>query len=152
LKLLNIIKPNKIYFGQKDFQQLVILKKMISDLDVNTEVIECETVREEDGLALSSRNAYLSADERKNANILFRALNLVEQEIKKGKSPKSAKDKAVRLLKSNYFIKKIDYFDIRNPADLKPVKKKDRKNKKILVAAAAWLGATRLIDNKVIDV
>lgn len=152
LKLLNIIKPDKAYFGQKDFQQLIIIKKMISDLDIiDVEIVECDTIREEDGLALSSRNAYLNPEERKNASILYRAISLAAEEIKKGRSPKSAKHKAVELLKSNCLIKKIDYFDIRNPENLELVKKAGPKDKRILVASAVWLGTTRLIDNKIVN-
>lgn len=151
LKLLNLIKPDKAYFGQKDYQQLLIIKKMISDLDLDTEIVECDTVREKDGLALSSRNAYLNTEERKNAGILYRTISFAEMEIKKGRSFKSIKQEAIEILKSNSLIKKIDYFDIRNPENLKLLKKREPEVKKILIASAIWLGNTRLIDNKVIN-
>ncbi len=152
LKLFNIISPDKAFFGMKDFQQLAILKKMVSDLDIDVQVVECETIREPDGLALSSRNVYLKPEERKNANVLYRAINIAENEIKKGNSITASKNKAVKMLKDCAFVKKIDYFDIRDPEDLKTVKKPDSKKPKILIASAIWFGKTRLIDNKVIEV
>jgi len=152
LKLFNIIEPDKAYFGLKDFQQLAILKKMVSDLDIKIQIAECETVREPDGLAMSSRNSYLNNTERKNANILFRAISLAENEIKKGKSIETARRKAIRMLKECVFVKKIDYFDIRDPEDLKILKKPDKEKSKILIASAIWFGKTRLIDNKVADI
>src|SRR5680860_855031 len=83
LKLLNIIKPDYAFFGEKDFQQLAIIKKMVKDLDVCVEIIGCETIREPDGLAMSSRNKYLSQKERKNAVILRNTILFAEEEIKK---------------------------------------------------------------------
>ncbi len=151
LKLFNIISPDKAYFGLKDFQQLAILKKMVSDLDVDVQIVECETIREPDGLALSSRNAYLNPEERKNANILYLAIIMAENEIKRGRSIAAARQNAMKMLKGCSFIKKIDYFDIRDPEDLKTVRKLDGEKSKILIASAVWFGKTRLIDNKVIN-
>ncbi|MDD3519710.1 MAG: pantoate--beta-alanine ligase [Actinomycetota bacterium] len=151
LKLFNIIIPDNAYFGMKDFQQLAILKKMVSDLDINIQIVGCETVREPDGLALSSRNAYLNQEERKNANILFQAINLAESEVRQGRSVKTARISAVKMLKECSFVKKIDYFDIRDPVELKALKNPGKQNMKILIASAIWFGKTRLIDNKVVE-
>jgi len=151
LKLFNIVNPDKAFFGKKDFQQLVIIKKMTEDLNVLVEIIDCDTVREADGLALSSRNKYLSDEERKNAAILYKSILFAENEIKNGqKQISEIKKECMEMLSLNKFIKKIDYFDIRDSENLKEVKKADRSVNKILIAAAVYIGSTRLIDNKVI--
>ena len=141
LKLFNIVKPDKAFFGKKDFQQLAIIKKMIKDLDISVEIIDCDTVREADGLALSSRNKYLSGEERKNAVILYKSILFAENEIKK---------ECMDMLASNKFVKKIDYFDIRDCENLKELEEIDDTVKKLLIAAAVYIGSTRLIDNKVV--
>jgi len=151
LKLFNIVSPNKAFFGKKDFQQLVIIKKMIKDLDLPVSIIECETVREPDGLALSSRNRYLTKEERENATILYETILFAESRIKSGEKNLSEIKKDCReILKSNKFVSKIDYFDIRDPEDLGEIKKLSRCTGKFLIASAIYIGSTRLIDNKVI--
>ncbi|MCE5328751.1 pantoate--beta-alanine ligase [bacterium] len=151
LKLFNIVNPDKAFFGKKDFQQLAIIKKMVKDLDVLVEIIDCDTVREPDGLALSSRNKYLSTEERKNAAILYKSILFAENEIKTGQTQISAiRRKCMEMLSLNKFIKKIDYFDIRNPENLKEIKKIDSGTEKLLIASAVYIGTTRLIDNKVV--
>lgn len=156
LKLFNIICPDKSYFGMKDYQQFIILKKMVKDLNLSTEIIGCDTVRENDGLALSSRNSYLSSAERKEANILYKTILFAEKELKEGrKSVAAIRKKSVEMLYSCKFISKVEYFNIRDAESLKALKKieynKKKKDKdRILIAVAAWFDKTRLIDNKVV--
>ena len=150
LKLFNIIKPGYAFFGEKDFQQLVIIKKMVNDLDINVKIIGCETIREQDGLAISSRNKYLSEKERKNAVILHNTILFAEEEIKKRhKGCEEIKNDCLKILNLSGFIKKVDYFDFRDAQTLKDLKGiQSRCN--VLIAAAIYIGMTRLIDNKVV--
>src|SRR4030042_456582 len=148
LKLFNIIRPNIAYFGQKDYQQLVIIKKMTKDLNVPVEITECPTVREEDGLAISSRNKYLSYDERKNATVLFQSLKLAEKLIINGQENlENIRKAALEKLESTPFVSKIDYFDFRDNDTLCEIERIDQKAERILIASAIWIGKTRLIDN-----
>jgi pantoate--beta-alanine ligase len=151
LKLFNIIKPDFAFFGEKDFQQLAIIKKMVKDLDVNVKIIGCETIREPDGLAMSSRNKYLSEKERKNAVILRNTILFAEEEIKKrDKGLEEIKKECLRILNLNEFIKKVDYFDFRDPDTLEELKISQDSPRNVLIAAAVHIGTTRLIDNKVV--
>lgn len=151
LKLFNIVMPDKAFFGKKDFQQLVIIKKMIKDLDLTVDIVECETVREPDGLALSSRNKYLTGQERENAVILYKTILFAESRIKSGAGNLGKiKKECMEKLKSNKFVGKIDYFDIRDPEDLTLIKKFNSSSGRLLIASAVYIGSTRLIDNKVI--
>jgi pantoate--beta-alanine ligase len=150
-KLFNIINPDYAFFGEKDFQQLAIIKKMVKDLDLAVKIIGCETVREADGLAMSSRNKYLSEEERKNAAILHSTILFAEEEIKKGNGDlKEIKKKCIGILSSGKDVKKIDYFDFRNPETLEEERSSLSSPCKILIAAAVYIGTTRLIDNKVV--
>ncbi|MBM3700487.1 MAG: pantoate--beta-alanine ligase [Actinobacteria bacterium] len=156
LKLFNIIGPDIAYFGQKDFQQLFIIKKMVEDLNININIKECPTVREEDGLAISSRNIYLSDIERENAPLLFKTLKAAAAMIKrKNTSIKKIKKTSLELLSGNCCIKSIDYFDFRNRSTLEEIKSLknyfSREGRPgILIAAAIRMKSTRLIDNVVI--
>jgi pantoate--beta-alanine ligase len=152
LKLFNIIMPNIAYFGQKDYQQLVIIRKMTKDLNVPIEIAGCPTVREEDGLAISSRNKYLSSDQRKNAVVLFQSLKLAEELIVNGqKNLEIVKKAALKKLESNPFVSKIDYFDFRDRDMLCEIKRIDQTAPRILIASAIWIGQTRLIDNILLE-
>ena len=152
LKLFNIIRPNIAYFGQKDYQQLAIIRKMTKDLNVPVEIAECPTVREEDGLAISSRNKYLSSDERKNAVVLYQSLKLAEELITNGqKNLEIVKEAALEKLESNPFVSKIDYFDFRDKDMLYEIERIDQKAARILIASAIWVGETRLIDNILLE-
>jgi len=152
LKLFNIIRPNIAYFGQKDYQQLIIIRKMTKDLDVPVEIAECPTVREEDGLAISSRNKYLSSDERKNAVVLFQSLKLAEELIRNGqKNLEIVRKAALEKLESNPFVSKIDYFDFRDKEMLYEIERIDQKAARILIASAICIGETRLIDNILLE-
>lgn len=153
LKFFNIIRPDRAYFGQKDYQQLVIIKRMVYDMNLDVKITGCTTVREKDGLALSSRNKYLSAGERKNATVLYGSLIEAKRMIKKGEKDLEKIRKTIMIkLKKNRFIKKVDYFDFRDPGTLEYIKKVNEDNRNILAAIAVRIGRTRLIDNMVIKV
>ena len=146
-KLFNITKPHKAIFGQKDYQQLLIIKQMVKDLNMDVEIIPHPIVREPDGLAMSSRNSYLSQEERKSALSLYSALKLAEHMIKSGS--KDAKEVTTALKKhiESFPYTKIDYIFIGSPDTLKPV---NDINGPILIALAVFVGSTRLIDNAII--
>jgi pantoate--beta-alanine ligase len=144
MKLFNIINPDFAFFGVKDFQQHVIIEKMIEDLNMNVEIISCPTIREEDGLAISSRNKYLNKKERRAALVLFRSLLLAKKEVQKGnKESKTILLKVKKMINSEP-LAKTEYFDIVNPETLEKVS--IIKNR-ALVAGAVHIGKTRLIDN-----
>lgn len=146
-KLFNIVTPDRAYFGQKDAQQLAIIKRMVIDLNMNVKVIGCPIIREEDGLALSSRNTYLSKEERSAALILSKTLNMAEDIAKQGES--DAK-KLLDVMKKNIEtepLAKIDYVEAVDVLTMKPVEKLTEST---LVAMAVYIGKTRLIDNRMI--
>lgn len=144
LKLLNLVKPEWLYLGQKDAQQCAVLRRMVRDLDVPVQVITCPTIREADGLAMSSRNTYLGATDRALAPLLYRSLLLVEDEFKRGQRQVASLLAAARGLLAPHPEIRLQYFEIRDPDTLAPL---ERVEGSALVAVAAFLGATRLIDN-----
>ncbi|MCM8831520.1 MAG: pantoate--beta-alanine ligase [Candidatus Omnitrophica bacterium] len=146
-KLFNIVQPDVAYFGQKDYQQAQIIKRMVVDLNFQIKIKVLPIVRENDGLAASSRNVYLNDTQRKQATILFRALNLAKQLIKQGtKDPNAIIEKMRKLILSQSFAK-IDYIKIVDPKTLRDVKEI---KKKVVVALAVFIGKTRLIDNIIV--
>lgn len=147
-KLFNIVGPNRAYFGQKDAQQLSIIKKLVFDLNIPVEIVACPIVREEDGLAMSSRNTYLSADERKAALCLSKAIFEGEKMAKEGASVKEVLEKIKEIISSEK-LAKIDYI---SAVDLETIKDVDNFNKDTLVAIAVYIGKTRLIDNFIYEV
>lgn len=147
-KLFNIVGPNKAYFGQKDAQQLAIIKKLVFDLNIPVEIVTCPIVREDDGLAMSSRNTYLSADERKAALCLSKAIFEGEKMAKEGASVKEVLEKMEEIISSEK-LAKIDYI---SAVDLETIKDVDTFNKDTLVAIAVYIGKTRLIDNFIYEV
>lgn len=151
LKLFNIMNAHIAYFGEKDYQQMIIIKKMVDDLNLDINIVSGPTIRERDGLALSSRNKYLSTEERKNAVILYESLKMAKDMIECGeKNLEKVKNKVKKKLRENRFINKVDYFEFRDPVTLEERKRVGRKQKRLLTAAAVWIGKTRLIDNIVI--
>ena len=142
-KLLLAGLPDFATFGEKDYQQLLVVKKLVRDLNIPATIIACPTIREPDGLALSSRNAYLSADERAAAPFLFEALNNIAAQVGAGEAIDSALGKARHDLERAGFA--IDYLSVRNAETLEPVS--DQATEPLRALAAARLGATRLIDN-----
>jgi pantoate--beta-alanine ligase len=142
-KLLLQAAPDVAYFGEKDFQQLQIIRRMVRDLDIPVRIEGVPTIRETDGLALSSRNAYLSPEERKAAPALHRVISAVAEALKRGGAAAQAIASAKTELQKAGFTK-VDYIEAVDVNTLKPV---DRAGGPTRVAAAAWLGRTRLIDN-----
>ena len=147
-KLFNIVGPNRAYFGQKDAQQLSIIKKLVLDLNIPVEIVACPIVREDDGLAMSSRNTYLSTDERKAALCLSKAIFEGEKMAKEGSSVKEVLEKMKEIISAEK-LAKIDYI---SAVDLETIKDVDNFNKDTLVAIAVYIGKTRLIDNFIYEV
>lgn len=147
-KLFNITKATRAYFGQKDAQQLIIVKKMVEDLNMDIEIIGCSTVRENDGLALSSRNTYLNDEERKDGLLLYKSLTLAKNLILNGEKNIEVIKKEMENTINSGKNTSIDYIEIVNSKTLKPVSKVEDN---ILIALAVKVGNTRLIDNIFID-
>lgn len=147
-KLFNIVGPNRAYFGQKDAQQLSIIKKLVFDLNIPVEIVACPIVREDDGLAMSSRNTYLSADERKAALCLSKSIFEGEKMANDGASVGEVLEKMKEIISSEK-LAKIDYI---SAVDLETIKDVDNFNKDTLVAIAVYIGKTRLIDNFIYEV
>jgi len=143
-KLFNIVLPDRAYFGEKDAQQLAIIRRMVKDLNFGTEIVSCPIVREPDGLAMSSRNLYLSHEERKAALSLSRSLSAAKELMRKGEKDAVKIREAIVAGISAEPLVKIDYAEIVDSADLSPVEKIE---KPVLAAAAVYFGKTRLIDN-----
>ena len=142
-KLLIQSLPDKAFFGKKDLQQLYVVKKMVIDLDIPVEIIGCPIVREPDGLALSSRNVYLSADERTRAVELYKVLNEISERAMNGEQIPILVEKAEKRLIGSGFTK-VDYLAVCNTHNFKEINSLEPST---YVLGAAWLGETRLIDN-----
>ncbi len=145
LKLFNLVQPDVAYFGQKDYQQTVVVRRMVADLDVPVDVRVCPTVREADGLALSSRNVYLSPEERRRALGLSRGLRRAEELVRGGQRHAAAVRQAVADALAGQA--EVDYVAVVDPETLDEVRQIDGPT---LVAIAAQVGATRLIDNTIV--
>lgn len=146
-KLFNIIQPDTAYFGQKDGQQAAVIKKMASDLNMPVKIKVMPIVREKDGLAMSSRNVYLSTKERKDAVVLFNSLNLAKVLIKNGQMNTDTIILRMKQLIGKKKSAKIDYIDIVDPNTLKRIPKIKGS---CFIVLAVWIGKTRLIDNIII--
>jgi len=146
-KLFNIVQPDKAYFGQKDAQQALIIKKMVADLNMNLEVVTVPTVREPDGLAMSSRNIYLNPEERKAATVLYQALSLAQKLWSQGeKDAQTIRQQMTDLIKKQP-LADIDYISI---ADAETLDELDKVRPPAVVSLAVRIGKTRLIDNVVL--
>lgn len=146
-KLFNIISPDIAYFGQKDAQQAIIIKNAVEDLNIPIKIKVMPTVREKDGLAMSSRNAYLNKEERRDAAVLYQALILAKNLIKQGSVDSSGIIRKMRRLINKKKSACIQYISVVKHKDLKPL---DKIRGKVLIALSVWIGKTRLIDNIVI--
>lgn len=142
-KLFHIVTPDNAYFGQKDAQQLAIIKKMVRDLDFDIRIVGCPIVREEDGLAKSSRNTYLNAEERKAALCLHRAVLRGQEVITDGCSAALVQQEMEKVISAEP-LAKIDYVSVVDALTMQPVENVDRD---VLAAMAVYIGKTRLIDN-----
>jgi pantoate--beta-alanine ligase len=144
LKLFNMVQPQRAYFGEKDMQQLAVIRRMVTDLNLPIDIVGVPTVRESDGLAMSSRNKYLNEEERRAAPKLYQALQETARVVRTGEQDASAARATgfARLAESPLI--RPEYFEIVDREELQPVERIDRP---VTIAAAIWIGNTRLIDN-----
>jgi len=147
-KLFHIVEPDTAFFGQKDAAQVAIIRRMVRDLNLPVEIVVCPIVREPDGLALSSRNAYLDPEQRKKALVLHRSLMRVQEAIRSGEKQSRKLIEVGRTEFANEPSLRLDYFDIVDSETLDSVENVSRGS---LVAVAAYVGSTRLIDNLLLD-
>jgi len=147
-KLFHIIEPEAAFFGQKDAAQLAVIRRMVRDLNFPVEIVACPIVREPDGLALSSRNAYLNREERSRALVLQRSLQRTLREFQAGERNAAKLISAAKEVIAGEPQVALDYFEIVDPDTLDPV---ERISQKTLVAVSAYIGTTRLIDNAVLE-
>lgn len=146
LKLFNIISPHKAYFGEKDYQQLKVVEKMTKDLNLDIEIVPCPTVREEDGLAMSSRNSYLSPEERKAATAIYRSLVRAKEMYHQGEvNAERIREEVLKILKREPLVKKIDYVELVHPETLEGLQTIGKDG--AVLAVALYIGKARLIDN-----
>lgn len=149
MKLFNIINPTRAYFGRKDAQQLAVIRQMVKDYNMDAEIIGMPIVRENDGLALSSRNTYLSSDERKAALCLNRALRSVKSAFDSGERQSDSLKQAAEKIIKDEPLSRIDYIEIVDIITMKPV---NEIKADALCALAVYIGRTRLIDNIALEV
>ena len=147
-KLFNIVTPDKAYFGQKDAQQLAVIKRMVRDLNFDIEIVGCPIIREEDGLAKSSRNTYLSEEERRAAVVLSQALKIGKEMVEQGETDVKKVKNAICEKINTEPLAKIDYVEIVDFDSIEPV---ETIESSILTAIAVYIGKTRLIDNFIIE-
>ena len=147
-KLLSIVRPDRAYFGRKDVQQSTVVKRMVADLNLGAEIVVVPTVREADGLALSSRNAYLGPEERRAATVLYRALELVKRLKDDGVADAdSLREEMIRLIASEP-LATVDYVSIADPNTFTELNRIDGP---AVASLAVWVGKTRLIDNALVE-
>ena len=147
-KLFNIFQPDRAYFGQKDAQQVVVIRRMARDLDFDLEIVVCPTVRESDGLAMSSRNMYLSPEERRAATVLFRALSAAQAAWQAGERDGERLRQRMRAVLTSEPLARPDYVSIADPDTLVEL---DQVGERALASLAVRIGATRLIDNLILE-
>jgi len=143
-KLFNIVLADRAYFGEKDAQQLAVIQKMVADLNIPVSIVPVETIREPDGLAMSSRNRRLTPEQRSIAPLLYQALSEAASKVRIGSgSAGEVREGAIKILSQNPALR-IEYLELVDPATFQPV---DTLSRSVVVAAAVWLGQVRLIDN-----
>jgi pantoate--beta-alanine ligase len=147
-KLFNLVEPTRAYFGQKDAQQALVIKKMVADLDMNLELIVCPTIREEDGLAMSSRNIFLNAEERRSALVLSRALFAAQERWLAGERDGETLRRLMRQMIERVPGVQIDYISVADPITLTEL---ERIKDSALASLAVKIGRTRLIDNVILS-
>ena len=147
-KLFNIVTPDKAFFGQKDAQQLAIIRRMVRDMSYNIEIVGCPIVREEDGLAKSSRNTYLNTEERQAALILSKSIFLGQKLVAEGETNANKIIDAIVTNICTEPLARIDYVAVVDGITMMPVKKI---TDNVLVAMAVYIGKTRLIDNFIVE-
>ncbi len=152
-KLFHIIPADRAYFGQKDAQQLAVIRKMTRDLSMDIQIVGCPIIREADGLAKSSRNTYLNAEERRAALVLSRSLAEGKREIEQGERDAQKVKQTIRAVIAQESLAKVDYVEIVDFADITPLKNlEDARQGEVLCAIAVLIGKTRLIDNFIVKV
>ena len=147
-KLFNLVEPTRAYFGQKDAQQALVIKKMVADLDMNLELIVCPTIREEDGLAMSSRNIFLNPEERRSALVLSRALFAAQERWLAGERDGETLRRLMRQIIERVPGVQIDYISVADPITLTEL---ERIKDSALASLAVKIGRTRLIDNVILS-
>jgi pantoate--beta-alanine ligase len=147
--LLNTVKPDFAFFGQKDAQQALIIKRLVKDLAFDSEIVVLPTVREDSGLAISSRNAYLSPDEQAAAGVIHRALTQAKATYKQGERSGGKIADVVRSIVESEPRARLDYVTVADGETLERLEKLD--DRPVLIALAAYIGKTRLIDNTVLN-
>ncbi len=153
--LFNIVMPHRAYFGLKDYQQCVIIKRMVKDLRMDLEVVPCPTVRELDGLAMSSRNLYLNPEQRRAATVLYRALKRAEDVIRSGGSFEEARKVMHQVIEAEPLVRQLQYASVYDPESLDEivsVPTEQYSGREVLLAIALYLGPARLIDNILVRV
>jgi pantoate--beta-alanine ligase len=150
MKLLQIVQPDYAFFGQKDAQQVAVVTQMVNDLSVPVEIVPCPTVREADGLAMSSRNVYLRPEEREQALVLSRGLKQAEVWIKEKQSPETIREGVIAMIREMP-LASIDYVELLHYPQLTPVEKLES-GQTVIMALAVRFGNTRLIDNSIVTV
>lgn len=148
-KLFNMVGPDRAYFGQKDYQQATVIRRMVTDLNMPLTIVVCPIVREDDGLAMSSRNAYLNPEERQAALVLSRALQWAQVQLTQGERQAQRLQAALCDAISAESLARIDYVAVCDPHTLQPI---EPLSDSVLVALAVFIGATRLIDNALLAV
>ena len=147
-RLFNIVKPDKAYFGLKDFQQLAVIKKMTKQLNLSVEIVPCEIIREKNGLAMSSRNELLTAEERKNASVIYKTLTEAKKQTTQ-KSVEQLRDWMTENINNNPYLT-VEYIEIVDDKTLQPVENRSDEGTKV-ACAAVFCGKVRLIDNMVLN-
>jgi len=147
--LLNTVRPDFAFFGQKDAQQAVIIKRMVRDLAFDTEIVVLPTVREDSGLAISSRNLYLNAEEQESASVIHRGLTKAKEAFKKGERHAAKLEEIVRATIESEPRVRVDYVSVVDAETLEKLDKLD--DRQMLIAVAAYVGKTRLIDNTMLN-
>jgi pantoate--beta-alanine ligase len=148
-KLLNAVKPHNLYLGQKDAQQNVVIKKMVGDLNIDTNVVICDTMREDNGLAMSSRNSYLTSGEKDKASVLYESLKEGERMIlnENISDPDVIRSRIKEIIQNKAPECRLEYYEITDNEELDPVNDLKNYRGEILISIAAKFGSTRLIDN-----
>jgi len=146
MKLFHIVEPDVVFFGQKDFQQLAVIKRMVADMNMSVRIEAVPTVRDSDGVALSSRNAYLSSEERSRARAIAEALDAAQKLVDSGETGSEAVVAAVKHILESRGVE-VEYAELRCPETLEPVSAVERET---LLAIAGRVGTTRLIDNRIL--
>lgn len=148
-KLFNVVQPERAYFGEKDAQQLAVIRRMAADLNMPLTIVEVPTVRERDGLAISSRNVRLDAEQRRSATVLYQALAEARAQVARGQREAAAvKQEGLNVLARQPDVR-VEYFEVVDSDEMQPVERIERP---VRIAGAVWVGATRLIDNVLVNV